>query len=42
VVNAEGALSRKHEQKKGVLALGRLISFGFRRKRHQAKSRDAL
>jgi hypothetical protein len=26
---------------KSVLALGRLISFGFRKKRHQADSRDA-
>jgi hypothetical protein len=28
-------------RKKRVLALGRLISFGFRKKRHQADSRDA-
>ena len=33
-------LSRKRTQK-SVLALGRLISFGFRKKRHQADSRDA-
>src|SRR5713226_952321 len=33
-------LSRKRAQK-SVLAPGRLISFGFRKKRHQADSRDA-
>jgi hypothetical protein len=38
---AEGpALSRKRAQN-SVLALGRLISFGFRKKRHQADSSDA-
>ena len=33
-------MSRKRAQN-SVLALGRLISFGFRKKRHQADSRDA-
>jgi|SRR4051794_9852772 hypothetical protein len=34
------ALSRKRTQN-GVLALGRLISFGFRKERHQADASDA-
>jgi hypothetical protein len=34
------ALSRKRAQNR-VLALGRLISFGFRKERHQADSSDA-